>query len=294
VVFEGLLASEVLGTQRMVRIYLPPGYSTTENRRYPVLYVHDGQNVFSTVGPHVAFGWGNWELDRTLDRLIRERAMREVIVVAVDATRDRFAEYRGPSAAARPADGAATPLPGTAGTRGTFDRYTRFLADELKPKIDAEYRTLSEPEHTASLGVSLGGICSVALAWERPGVFGGAASLSGAFQVEHRYFLERVLGATHRRDPRFRCYLDSGEVSMNGGDDGRRNTEAVAAEFQRLGWKAGTDLLHYVDPVLTEEALVTSGLSEGKRDEAARNQHNEFYWRQRMWRALTFLFTPPR
>lgn len=72
VVFEGTIASDILSTNRFYRVYLPPEYeSSTE--RYPVLYVHDGQNAFSTAGPHAAFGWGNWELDKTADRLIGEK-----------------------------------------------------------------------------------------------------------------------------------------------------------------------------------------------------------------------------
>src|SRR5262245_15689234 len=69
VVFEGAFASRTLGTNRFVRIYLPPSYETLPRKRYPVLYLHDGQNVFSTVGEDVAFGWGNWQLDKTVTQL---------------------------------------------------------------------------------------------------------------------------------------------------------------------------------------------------------------------------------
>src|SRR5687768_17242007 len=99
VVFEGNIQSEVLQTNRFVRVYLPPGYAENKTSRYPVLYIHDGQNAFSTVGPHVAFGWGNWELDTTADRLISEKKMRPIIMVAVDCGPSRYREYRGPIAA---------------------------------------------------------------------------------------------------------------------------------------------------------------------------------------------------
>src|SRR5215813_11769534 len=75
--------SRTLG-ERMVRIYLPASYQTNTARRYSVLYLHDGQNVFSFAGANVAFGWGNWELDRTADRIASEGKMQQIIMVAVD------------------------------------------------------------------------------------------------------------------------------------------------------------------------------------------------------------------
>jgi len=64
------------GGSRTVHVYLPAAYSARIHRNFPVLYLHDGQNVFSTAGTNIAFGWGNWELDLTADRLIRENKMR--------------------------------------------------------------------------------------------------------------------------------------------------------------------------------------------------------------------------
>src|SRR5690349_5970673 len=96
VVFEGPIASKLLGTNRTVRVCLPAGYETSR-RRYPVLYIHDGQNAFSTVGDHVAFGWGNWRLDQTVDALAAAGKMRQIILVAVDCSAQRYLEYRGPA-----------------------------------------------------------------------------------------------------------------------------------------------------------------------------------------------------
>jgi hypothetical protein len=71
-----------------------------------------------------------------------------------------------------------------------------------------------------------------------------------------------------------------------------KHTEAVALQFQRLGWKPGTDLLHHIDRPLTAEQLKPFNLPEDKFNEAQRSQHNELYWRLRAWRPLTFLFSP--
>src|SRR5712691_9466353 len=74
--------SRFLGAPRMVRIYLPPSYAQETRKRYPVLYLHDGQNVYSSAGTNVAFGWGNWELDKTADELSRSGKMQEIIMAA--------------------------------------------------------------------------------------------------------------------------------------------------------------------------------------------------------------------
>ena len=134
-----------------------------------------------------------------------------------------------------------------------FESYARFLIEELKPKIDREYRTRPGPADTGVLGSSMGGICSLALAWEYPRTFGLAASLSGAFQVEKRGFLVNHLQVFRGRPKKIHAYLDSGVIDYSGGDDGRKHTDAVAAELRRIGWRDGKNLLHFVDtPPLDE------------------------------------------
>jgi predicted alpha/beta superfamily hydrolase len=294
VVFEGPVTSAALGGSRFVRIYLPPSYETSARKRYPVLYVHDGQNAFTTVGPQVAFGWGNWQLDRIVTELTSARKLREIVVVAIDATEDRYTEYRGWARPYTPEDLASLKRPPPdAGDNRRFEAYARFLREELKPRIDRDYRTLPEAKHTGVLGASLGGICSVALAWQHPDTFGLAGSLSGSFQIEGRYALERVLKPYLGKPKPVRFYLDSGTIDYSGGDDGRKLTDAVAAELRRIGWKEGRNLRQYVDETpLTEAELSQTDLPPDKWKEAQRSQHNEFYWRLRVWRALTFLFPP--
>jgi predicted alpha/beta superfamily hydrolase len=292
VVFEGMVNSHILQTNRMIRIYLPPSYEREPKRRYPVLYLHDGQNAFSTVGTNVAFGWGSWQLDKTVDDYSAAGKMREIILVGIDCTAERYLDYRGPAYAYQKSELEGMKRPPVAvGDNSRFERYSRFLREEIKPKIDREYRTLAGPADTGLMGSSMGGICSLALAWEHPGVFGRAASLSGAFQVERKHFLTNVLHAYRGKRKPVRIYLDSGVVDFTGGDDGRKETGAVAEELRRIGWREGLDLLHYVDQsTLNEAELERIGLRRDKWKEAQTSQHNEFYWRLRVWRALAFLF----
>jgi enterochelin esterase-like enzyme len=272
--------SHFFGWHRGVHIYLPPSYATRSQRRYPVLYLQDGENVFSSAGTNCAFGWGSWELDKTVDELSRAGKMQEIIMVAVDNSFVRLEEYSGRHHAS---EGPAT--------NTAFENYEAFLVTELKPQIDRDYRTLPGPADTAVMGSSLGGLCSLVLAWDHPEIFGGAASLSGAFQVEQTNFLNEVLKNYHGPPKPFHVYLDSGVVSFKTGDDGGSLTRQVAAEFRRIGWT--NNLEWFVDSKpLTPAELEKTALRRDKWAEAQTSQHNEFYWRLRAWRALTFLFPP--
>jgi enterochelin esterase-like enzyme len=207
--------------------------------------------------------------------------MQEIIMVAVDNSSARYAEYCGR-------------MKETAAKMNTaFENYTAFLIHEHKPRIDRDYRTRPDPINTGVMGSSLGGICSLALAWEHPEVFGRVASLSGAFQVEQTNFLKTVLHNYHGKPKPLRIYLDSGAVDFTGGDDGCALTEQVAAELRRLGWDK--ELTHYLEAKpFTVAELEKTNLRRNKWPEAQTSQHNEFYWRQRSWRALTFLFPPAK
>jgi enterochelin esterase-like enzyme len=280
--------------ERTVRIYLPASYRTNTAGQYPVLYLHDGQNVFSFAGTNVAFGWGSWELDRTADRLAAESKMQEIIMVAVDNSPARLAEYGG---AHHNGTNELTP----------YEKYEAFLLKELKPGIDSRYRTLSKPADTAVMGSSMGGLCSLVLAWEHPEVFGGAASLSGAFMMNHTNLLNSVLRPYQGPNKDLRLYLDCGTVDFTGGDDGHALTTQVAEELRRIGYqdclpdslqkglfrRKPAVMLFVDEKPLSPTELEKTGLRKDKWAEAGTSQHNEFYWRLRVWRALEFLFPQP-
>jgi predicted alpha/beta superfamily hydrolase len=291
---QTLIDSSILGEKRMVRVYTPPSYETKTDKHYPVLYVHDGQNVFSTVGSFVAFGWGSWNLDGTADKLIEQQKMREIIIVTIDCGMNRYTEYRGPAYPYSEEEIASmTHKPSAPGDNTAYENYKKFIIEELKPHIDKTYRTLSDRRHTGLLGSSMGGLCSLVMAWERPDIFGKTACMSGSFQVEEEYFLTEVIKRYRSKPKPIQIYLDSGTVSRIGKDDGYERTEEVAKELRRIGWFYRLNLLHYVDEKpMTMEELNRFDLKPHKKSEALINMHNEFYWRNRVWRPLVFLFPP--
>jgi hypothetical protein len=138
--------------EHKVRVYLPPGYSENTLKRYPVLYMQDGHNLFF---PDEAFTGQTWEVEKTLALLDAMNLMDPVIVVAVYPN-DRMHEYTYP---------------------GYLD-YGKFLVETVKPQIDTHFRTLSDPRFSAVMGSSLGGVVSLYLGWQHPDIFGMVACLS--------------------------------------------------------------------------------------------------------------------
>lgn len=141
-------------------VWLPPNYALEPEKRYPVLYMHDGQNVFDPETSSLGY---DWRVDDVCDSLIKAGKMQEIIVVATTSTAERSADY---------------------GYGETAKVYADFLINSLKPLIDKTYRTLPDASNTAVMGSSMGGLSSFVLAWEHPAVFGKAACLSPAFKVE--------------------------------------------------------------------------------------------------------------
>ncbi|KAI9026961.1 Alpha/Beta hydrolase protein [Hyaloraphidium curvatum] len=293
VAYDGPFFSHAFGHDRLVRVYLPPSYEDPAkgDKRYPVLYAHDGQNLFSTLGPGAAFGWGPWEIDLWIDRLVHLRLMREVIVVAFDChPKDRYVEYRGPAFRDK--------VHGADDVK--YEKHKKFVCDELRPAINGWFRTLTDRENTGVMGSSMGGLASVVLAWERPDVFGLCCSVSPAFVVEQRYFMDAILERTTQKHlkegvlkgrGRFRIYMDSGVISSRGGDDGFAATKDAATALVKLGWHEGQDFLFFVDwHPLKPHDLDWAGIPPDKRGEALHSQHNEAYWRLRIWRGLCFLY----
>lgn len=167
--------------RRDIAVYLPPGYGSTRSVRYPVLYMHDGQNLFDAAS---AFGGVEWGVDETAERLIAAGRIAPLIVVGICNTPDRLLEY--------------TPVADVRHGGGGAESYGRFLIEELKPAIDSTYRTLPDREHTGVAGSSLGGLVSLHLGIAYPEVFSRLGVVSPAVG----WRVGRSCGACGRRDGR--------------------------------------------------------------------------------------------
>lgn len=219
------LASPVPGIQgRPVTVLVPPGYADPVNasRRYPVLYMHDGNNCLD----HDPFAHGGWQVHTVSYDLVQKGLMGPAILVLVDNTANRAAEY----------------VPGFGSAPGpSAEGYLDFLEKTVVPFVEASFRTLPGAASRGLGGSSYGGLISLYGAWTRPQVFGFAMAMSTAFA----YDFQALVQGTPARPP-LRIYIDSGTVDWGGGDDGMAQTLALRDLLVSKGFTLGTDLLHHV------------------------------------------------
>ena len=196
---------------RHLDVWLPPDYATS-NDRYPVLYVHDGQNVFD---PATAFGGVDWGLDETMTRLIAEKRVKPAIVVAIWNSPKRFQEYMPRKALASDST-LETGVPGTEPLPGPVlsDAYLRFLTTEVKVFIDQTYRTRSDRANTFVMGSSMGALISLYAISELPGLFGGAAALSTHWPAGGGSVVEYFRHHVPKRDDH-KLYFDRGTATLD-------------------------------------------------------------------------------
>jgi predicted alpha/beta superfamily hydrolase len=224
---------------REMIVYLPPMYEAEGERRFPVLYMQDGQNLFD---PETSFIPGTyWRMGETADALIEAGALEPVIIVGIyNAGGGRSEEYTSPGA----------------------DAYGRMLVEELKPFIDAHYRTV--PERCGMGGASLGGWVTLYLGLQYPRVFSRLAVMSPSVWWGRRKIL-RIVAALQAK-PALRIWLDIGtRESARSVPDAR----ALRDGLIRKGWRLGEDLTYL------------------EADDAA---HTESAWADRVAPMLRFLF----
>jgi predicted alpha/beta superfamily hydrolase len=210
--------SPQLGNSRTLVIYLPPSYNENPLKRYPVLYMHDGQNLFEAATS--AFGT-EWQVDENINASVGGGRMDEVIVVGVSNTANRIWEY--------------TPCCDADYGGGGADTYERFLIDTVKPYIDQNLRTLPGKATTALMGSSLGGLLSFYLARRNPTVFSKAGCLSSSFWWNNETLTVQVEQSTAHVP--VKLYLDAG-TSNDGLPQTTRMDQALLAD----GYAQGLDL----------------------------------------------------
>ena len=217
-------ASRERGGERRFRVFLPAGYHENPLRRFPVVFMQDGQNLFF---PAEAHGGEHWRVRETLERLDAMSLIQPAIVVGVYPG-DRMRDYTAPG----------------------YESYGRFLAEDLKPWIDRTYATRPGPHDTAVLGSSLGGVVSFYLAWQWPEVFGMAGCLSSTFG-----WRDDLAGRVEREERRaVRFYLDSGWPG-----DNYEVTRGMRDRLMARGWEPGRDLFYLAYPEARHDERAWAG-----------------------------------
>ena len=252
--------SKILNNDRDVIVYLPPGYDARKSRRYPVFYMHDGQNLFD--GATSFIPGQEWRVDETAQSLIAAGKIEPVIIVGIYNTgKDRINEYT-------PAEDAKFKMGGKA------DLYGRMLVEELKPFIDKTYRTSKGAQHTGLGGSSLGGLVSLYLGLKYSKVFGALAVLSPSVWFADKHIVHYVEALPKK--PKVRIWLDIGTHEGRNAEEARQAVDGARLLKETLlkkGWKLGKDLSYF---------------------EAEGAQHNEQAWAARTEQILEFLFPRKR
>ena len=216
--------SRFLPSEHTLMVYRPPGYRDDRTRRFPVLYLQDGQNVFDRATSATG---EEWSVDETAQRLIEARAIEPIIIVGIyHAGHGRIDEY--------------TPTPDPKKNMGgKGDGYARMLVQEIKPFIDRRYRTLRSAANTGLGGSSLGGLLTLYLGLRFPTVFTRLAEMSPWVWWDDRGIVRDVEALTAK--PPLRIWLDAG---TNEGEEVTRDSRMLRDALVRKGWVEGQDLTY--------------------------------------------------
>lgn len=252
--------SKSLRRRRPVIVYLPPGYNANDPWRYPVCYVHDGQNIFD---PRTSAFGVDWGLGRVIEKELSHRQITPLIVVAIYNTRYRMEEY--------------TPTCDYRERGGRALQYLQAVVEELKPFVDRTYNTRHDAEWTGIMGSSLGGLLALYASHAFPHVFGRVGALSPSLWWAGRDMISALAGSEKFVAPR-RLWLDMGTRESN--EDRNRNGVPDVLDDLRM--------LRYV--------LLGRGMVEGQNlwvEEVPGGAHTEADWGRRVDRVLRFLYSSP-
>lgn len=216
------LESPQLGNRRDIAVYLPPSYDEEKERRYPVIYMHDGQNLFD---PRTSFA-GEWHVDGTIDGTSGE-GLEAIVVGIPNMGQERCNEY--------------SPFDDPRHGPGKGDAYLSFITDTLKPIVDADFRTKPDRDHTAIVGSSMGALISLYGFFKRADVFGFAGVMSPALWYAQRRMFEFL---DHTANVGGRIYVD---VGTKEGSEELRDVKRLRDRLLEIGYKHGENVLFMVD-----------------------------------------------
>ncbi|HVU31372.1 MAG TPA: alpha/beta hydrolase-fold protein [Sphingomicrobium sp.] len=276
----GVMQSKFADPRRVV-VWLPSGYDP-HGQAYAVLYMHDGQNLFDTK----AAGYGmEWQVDETLDRLIREKKVRPTIVVGIWNTPKRLQEYVPSKAFNTLPSQYRGKVRSLYGGDPLSDGYLKFLVQELKPVIDKRFNVGTSPSDTVIMGSSMGALISLYAIDEYPRVFGAAGMLSTHWPLvitpdnkpvsDEEYEIvsstfERYLSPALPDPATHKLYFDHGSETLD--SVYARYQDRVDRVVHRRGYRQWSNTLSLSFP--------------GQK-------HNEISWASRLAVPLQFLL-PPR
>ena len=250
--------SRILGNRRDVLVYLPRGYLRLSQRRYPVLYLNDGQNVFDAA---TSFSGVEWSVDETAERLIKESLIEPLIIVAVaNIGEERIHEY-APTRGVIDAKAKRKKR-----SKGLAQKYGQFLIGELKPYIDRKYRTNPDAEFTGLGGSSLGGLVTLAIGILYPHAFSRLMVMSPSIWWDDFTIYRLVDSIEHK--PSLKIWLDTGTA-----EPGWEQVRELVKRLVEKGWNLPKDLQYM---------------------EAQSADHSEAAWAARVQLALQFLFPPAK
>ena len=226
-----------LNNNRVIRVYLPPDYEKETDKRYPVLYMHDGQGLFS---PN-PYSQQSWDIHKTADQLIRKNKIQKILIVGIDSNSSRANEFTHTIG-----NGRISALNGAPDIICKGELYEDFLINEVKPYIEANFRTLSNRENTALMGSSMGGLVTYNIVFRHPEIFGKAGIVSPFFERLDLNDLSDVpFCKQYDKKVPVQIWLDIGEVEAN---ILVAHVRKMYDHFIKLGFQPGRDLAYYCVP----------------------------------------------
>ncbi len=262
---EGLLP-------RNVDVWVPQAYLDDPTLSVPVLYMHDGQNLFF---PEESYTGDTWEVAREIENQIQKGSIPPCIVVGIWNTQDRWSEYVPEQPFSTFPQDIQDRMTEAEGTPKS-DRYLDWLVNDLKPVIDNEFRTLSDPSNTFILGSSMGGLISLYAFVRYPQIFGGAAALSPHWPIQGptpdppateamiKFLTENMPSLEGKR-----LYLDHGDKGLDA--EYQVWQTAFARSMGMRGFINGKDFISLKFPG---------------------DDHNEKDWARRFYQPLVYMFPP--
>lgn len=253
------LSSAYLPGEREVVVYLPKAYFSEPERHFPVVYLHDGNNLFDA---SISFCGDIWSPDEALEEGVAAGEIEPAIIVGIYNSFDRTHEYTWHGVQISPNR--------QIGGRGP--EYCAFVATELKPMIDAAYRTLPEREHTSIMGSSLGGLISFYFGLHYPDVFGNIGIMSPSLGWKGGIALREA----RQLSPDLKVWVDMGTRECPHPQWAHWMVEYTAAfvsELEQAGFRHFENLAFHI--------------AEGA-------DHSERAWAERVYHPLSFFCPPAR